>query len=422
MPGALTLRRPGLHPVTVELLVDGETSSPSTRRSSSGSRRGRRRRADERRHRRRRARPRTGADRRPRSPTAATACHRSPSRPPPSTARSPCSCRPCCSTASPPTTPRSPPSCARRSTATRCSRCRPTCSTRRRPWRSTPRATSTASCATARTSSTDALPSSLPQRAAWLVPTPISTDAAALLRQPRLPLPRARPRRLRRARRQHRRVPRHHARASTSTSASAGRSLPARRRPGQRAARPGRRSTHRHGARRRRRPDRRRARDDAPRARRATCGAAPCSRTPAGTVPDADVAAAVATFATQRARASPGAALGAAGTTDTMIVGDADPETVILPATAGPDLADRAQRIDLTRVAAAAPGRCSLDHTPGRDVARRAGHAAVDRAQRRRGRRRARPHLAPRPPRSAPRSRRPRRSRSRSPAARARCG
>ena len=50
-------------------------------------------------------------------------------------------------------------------------------------------------------------------------------------------------------------------------------------------------------------------------------------------------------------------------TTDTMIVGDDGPQTVSLPATAGPDLTERAQRIELTRVAAAATGSMLLDDT-----------------------------------------------------------
>ena len=44
-----------------------------------------------------------------------------------------------------------------------------------------------------------------------------------------------------------------------------------------------------------------------------------------------------------------------------MLVGDDGPETVSLPATAGPDLTERSQRIDLTRVAAEASGSMLLD-------------------------------------------------------------
>ena len=180
VPGALTLRRPGLHPVTVELLVDGEGVAEHTTfierlplEDDGGASLnvaivaavpdpGRRR-------------------RRPRSPTVATNCHGSPSWRRRSTARSRCSCRRCWSTTSTPRRRRSPRSCARHSTATRCSPSRRTCSTRRRPWRWAPERTSTRELRDGEAVLTDALPSSLPQRAAWLVPTPISTDAAAML-------------------------------------------------------------------------------------------------------------------------------------------------------------------------------------------------------------------------------------------------
>ena len=139
VPGALTLRRPGLYPLTVELLVDGERVAEHVTfverlpvEDGIGA-------ADERGHRRRRARPRAGADRRRRSPTAASARRRSPSWRRRSTGRSPCSSRPSSLETSTAATRRSPRRCATRSTATRCWPCRPTCSTRRRPWRSTPR-------------------------------------------------------------------------------------------------------------------------------------------------------------------------------------------------------------------------------------------------------------------------------------------
>ena len=85
--------------------------------------------------------------------------------------------------------------------------------------------------------------------------------------------------------------------------------------------------------------------------------------TPAGTVPDADVAGAVARYATSMPdfRLAPLSAV--PSTTDTMIVGDTGPQTVSLPPTAGPDLTERAQRIELTRVAAAATGSMLLDDT-----------------------------------------------------------
>jgi hypothetical protein len=85
--------------------------------------------------------------------------------------------------------------------------------------------------------------------------------------------------------------------------------------------------------------------------------------TPTGTIPDADVAGAVARYAASvpTLQLAPLSAL--PSTTDTMLVGDDGPETVTLPATAGPDLEDRASRIELTRVAAAATGSMLSDPT-----------------------------------------------------------
>ena len=85
--------------------------------------------------------------------------------------------------------------------------------------------------------------------------------------------------------------------------------------------------------------------------------------TPPGTVPDAGVAGAVARYATSVPwmRLAPLSAV--PSTTDTVLINGDTPETVLLPATAGPDLEDRSQRIELTRVAAAATGSMLADPT-----------------------------------------------------------
>ena len=85
---------------------------------------------------------------------------------------------------------------------------------------------------------------------------------------------------------------------------------------------------------------------------------------PAGVAPDPDVSVALASFVAQ----TPGFALARlaslSASTDTMIVPGLGPETVRLPAAAGPDLSQRAQRVELTRVAAAsAASMLSGDHT-----------------------------------------------------------
>jgi hypothetical protein len=85
--------------------------------------------------------------------------------------------------------------------------------------------------------------------------------------------------------------------------------------------------------------------------------------TPPGTIPDADVAGAVARYASSVPTLQLAPLSSLPSTTDTMILGEDGPETVTLPATAGPDLEDRANRIELTRVAAAATGSMLSDPT-----------------------------------------------------------
>ena len=72
--------------------------------------------------------------------------------------------------------------CGRRSSATRCSPLPPTSSTRRRPWPSTPRPRSPASCVEGVEILGAALPDNPPQRSAWLTATEISTGGATMLR------------------------------------------------------------------------------------------------------------------------------------------------------------------------------------------------------------------------------------------------
>ena len=78
-------------------------------------------------------------------------------------------------------------------------------------------------------------------------------------------------------------------------------------------------------------------------------------------IPDPDIAATLATFVagTPDFALAPLSALASA--TDTMIVGDDGPQVVTLPETAGPDLTERARRIDLTRISAESSGSMMLD-------------------------------------------------------------
>ena len=82
--------------------------------------------------------------------------------------------------------------------------------------------------------------------------------------------------------------------------------------------------------------------------------------TPALAIPDPAVAGALATLAASlpELRLTPLSALASA--TDTMLVEGA-PQTVRLPAVAGPDLTERAQRVELTSVSAESAGSMRLD-------------------------------------------------------------
>ena len=82
--------------------------------------------------------------------------------------------------------------------------------------------------------------------------------------------------------------------------------------------------------------------------------------TPALAIPDPAVAGALATLAASvpELRLTPLSALASA--TDTMLV-DGAPQTVSLPAVAGPDLTERAQRVELTSVSAESAGSMRMD-------------------------------------------------------------
>ena len=82
--------------------------------------------------------------------------------------------------------------------------------------------------------------------------------------------------------------------------------------------------------------------------------------TPALAIPDPAVAGALATLATAvpDLRLTPLSAL--ASSTDTMLV-EGQPQTISLPPVAGPDLTERAQRVELTGVSAESAGSMRLD-------------------------------------------------------------
>jgi hypothetical protein len=77
---------------------------------------------------------------------------------------------------------------------------------------------------------------------------------------------------------------------------------------------------------------------------------------PPGVAPDPEVAAALATYVAETPNFTLAQLASLPASTDTMNVPAQRPETVRLPAVAGPDLGQRAQRVGLTRLAAASAG------------------------------------------------------------------
>ena len=80
-------------------------------------------------------------------------------------------------------------------------------------------------------------------------------------------------------------------------------------------------------------------------------------------IPDADVAATLAGFVSGMPEFSLAPLSALPSATDTMVLDGSGPQVVTLPETAGPDLSDRAGRIDLTRVSAESSGSMMLDDT-----------------------------------------------------------
>ena len=268
------------------------------------------------------------------------------------------------STASPATTRRSPRTLrdvARRRRGA--GRCRPTCSTRRRPWRSTPRTTFARELRSGedvlgrRPAASSAAARGVARRRRRSAPTPRRCSRDLGFRLLVLDAGRS-------TTELDGNIGGYHDTTLAfdvdlgdgGDAAGDGR----RRRPA--AARPGRRSSAATSA-----PtdaavrDRGRAGDDAARARRRSCGAASSSRRRPARSPDADVAGAVARLRHEHARLPAGAAVGACRARPTRwIVGDDGPaDGVACPPTPAPTSPSAPQRIDLTRVAAAAPARCS---------------------------------------------------------------
>jgi hypothetical protein len=85
---------------------------------------------------------------------------------------------------------------------------------------------------------------------------------------------------------------------------------------------------------------------------------------PPGVAPDPEVAAALASFVTETPEFALSELASLPTSTDTMVVPGRGPENVHLPAVAGPDLGERVRRVTLTRLAAAsAASMLTGDHT-----------------------------------------------------------